>query len=237
MKEVSIIDERNEAIWNEINDHFTTEIQVHDRHHYYSFIRENTAFFYIPQENNIELFTHELLHIYLRTQRIFISEWLLQLFKQEPLLGWNCNDNLFEQIGHYLEDIKILTLYLEMGLDRNKFSESYSQLACTHNNIQIIHSGMKKRIPAAASIDMFIHKYFAMKADPNPDNEYHGRMEDLKSINKELFDILDRFYQQWLTFDIFKYDPGKYSYKDFTAAFVHDVGKWMVKTRLLQPAA
>ncbi|MEP7376017.1 MAG: hypothetical protein ABI675_21655 [Chitinophagaceae bacterium] len=226
----TLIDSRNKAIWDEVTTKYDLSIQLYNGREYRHQLFQGKAVILVPELNNsIELFTHELLHIYIRTKRLFITEYLLQRLKAEPLLYWSLTDNLFEQVGHYLEHLHILPIYLTCGFDRSNFFEDYELQPCSSLNIQLLYRGMKKTPPSMAIIDLYINKFFAMKASLNASSNYNGYLEDLKEMNPALFSILDRFWKRWTGIDINSLHTTGSPYKKFTAEFVHELGNWTVK--------
>jgi hypothetical protein len=235
-----LIDERNRGLLGDIQKHLEVDIQICKGKDYSHRVVERKAIIYVPGNNySPALFTHELLHIWLRKKQIFVTDFLLQGLEKESLLNWSVSDNLFEQMGHFLEDVKILPEFIRLGFGESEFAEDFLVPRCTFMHTEIIHSGMRKPIPSMASIDMFIHKFFAMKVDPNILHDYNGIMEDFRKINEELFAILCEFWEQWRDFDIECYDATKYSYKGFTGKFLRELGRWAVvnihvKTQILE---
>lgn len=225
------IDKRNLAIWNEVQEEYQTSVQLYNGREYRHQLFEQKAVIFIPENNpSTELFTHELLHIYLRRKRIFITEYLLQRLKDEPLLYWSLTDNLFEQVGHYLEHIHMLPIYLNCGFDRTNFIEDYETPVFSQFNLQLLYSGMKKNPPSIAILDLYINKFFAMQASCNNSIIYISYLEDLREMDPILFSILQSFWQSWSSYNINTYHPVDNSYKDFTKAFMHELGVWSVRS-------
>jgi len=225
--EMQFIDGRNRSLWESINQHFRLRIENHSNHHFFHYFKDQEVYLFVPEEGGTpELFTHELLHLDLIVNGVTITSYLKDRLRNEPLLHWTFSENLFEQIGNCLEHSKMLPLYLEMSFERDLFSESYHMPCCTNMSMQMIRSGMGKEIPARASIDLFIHKFFAMKACLNPEFNYEVQLEELRKINEELYAILDQFWQSWEAFDISN-SPCT-SFKLFTYDFMHRLGTWNI---------
>jgi hypothetical protein len=222
-----LINDRNRSLWESINRTSTIVIETHSNDHFYHYLVDNEVYLFVPEHGGpVEWFTHELLHIHMILKGVNISWYLKNRLRNEPLLSWTLNENLFEQIGEWLAHIKMLPLYLSMGFERDLFCETYYMPCCHEMNMQMIRSGMKKEIPSAASIDLFIKKFFAMRSCLNPDFNYDHYIEQLKLINPGLYFILDKFWKQWTAFDIESSD--RQSFKIFTNDFIHELGTWNI---------
>lgn len=225
--EIQFIDDRNRSLWKAITGKFSITIERHPGHHFYHRIIDKEVILYIPEEDaTIELFTHELLHVYLVINGISIKSYLKERFRNEPLLHWSLTENLFEQVGDCLEHSKMLALYLSMGFERELFCETYYMLCCNEMSMQIIRSGMNKEIPTKISLHHFIHKYFAIKTCLNPLFNYDTELQELKSINGELYFVLEKFWTEWNALDTSNNSVP--SFKSSTNNFIHDLGIWNI---------
>jgi hypothetical protein len=224
-----LLDERNAGIWHQANKVFQVRVQLHNRaHHYYQINRNNADIFLGANQYSIEAFTHELLHIYLRSKNISMTEYLLQRLREEPLLHWTFTETLFEQIGHYLEHKHMLGPYLEAGFDRSTFLPDFNTPVCNPILLQLIASGLHKNIPSIISTDLFIRTFFRIRCHPDKRIHYGFYLESLKALNAMLFAILERFWEAWHHYDIDRYHPAHYSYAPFTATFMHELGAWAI---------
>lgn len=225
--EIQFINDRNRSLWQSINQNFRIIVETHSNQHFYHYFKDGEVFLFLPEEGGTpELFTHELLHLDLIAKGVFITNYLKERLRNEPLLHWTFNENLFEQIGNCLEHWKMLPQYLELGFERDLFSDSYYMPCCTKMSMQMISSGMKKDVPARASVDLFIHKFFAMKSCLNPGFNYEAQLAELRTVNEELYCILEQFWKNWLAFDV-RGDRTS-SFKLFTYDFMHRLGIWNI---------
>ena len=225
MQTNNYIDKRNQQLFKAL--HLLIKIEKHEGNHVYSKITEKQLTIYIPQSGgSIQLVTHELLRAYLIKNGINITAVLKERLRHEPLLHWTLNENLMEQIGQELEHMKMLPIYLSMGFERELFDEKYYMPCCSPISVQLIECGLKKKIPASASIDLFIKKYFAMRCCINPDFVYKDYLQTLKLINEELYQVLERFYNKWTSADIASL---AHSYRPLATEFIHELGLWAIK--------
>jgi hypothetical protein len=225
--QVQLIDDRNRSLWESIKQQFQVIIERHPNHHFYHHLIDKEIILFVPEENpSVELFTHELLHLFLIVKGVNIKSYLKDRFRNEPLLHWSFNENLFEQIGECLEHLIMLPMYLSMGFERELFCETYFMPCCNEISMQIIRSGMMKEIPTKISLHHFIHKYFAMKACLNPSCVYDEWLDELEMFNGALFDILEKFWKEFSAFDI---DNGNlHALKSSAYDLIHELGTWNI---------
>jgi len=227
-----LLDDRNKSFWDEIHEVFVPTVLLCESRHYAFHLFEKKAQFFVPVSNlSKEAFTHELMHIWLRSKNIFITNFLLNRLREEPLLYWSFTDNMFEQLGYWLEHVKMLPYFIGAGFKKEKFTEDYDQYKCSPMHWQIMLAGMSnpsKKVPLPC-LDLYVSRFFAMKTCCNEWFDYTPYFEAMQNIRPELFQILDRFWNLWLQFDIERYDPVACSYKPFTAQLMHDLGKWAVE--------
>jgi hypothetical protein len=155
-----------------------------------------------------------------------MKDILKERFRNEPLLRWSLDENLFEQVGECLEHWKMLPLYLSMGFERVLFCENYYMPCCNEMSMQIIRSGMNKAVPTKISVHHFVHKYFTMKTCLNPAFDYDDELDELKFINGDLYVILENFATRWNDLEISRGNP--LSFKKTTADFIHELGMWNI---------
>lgn len=230
-----LLDDRNMNYWNEISEVFHPSIQLYDGKYCHYHIFQSTVQFFIPAANSCrDTFTHELLHVWLRSKGIFITEFLLRQLKEAPLLCWSFSEHLFQQIGHSLEHVKMLPYFIEAGCTKEMFSEEDQQFRFTTLQLQIIRSGMVRysKVPLSC-LDLYINRFFALKSLVN--DQFDGReyLNFLSDVRPELFLLLDEFWNRWAAFEI--QDSANYSYKSFTSHFIHQLGKWAVEAIHAKP--
>jgi len=225
----TLLDKRNIGIWEATTTVFPVAVEQHSRTHYaFQFTEQRGTIFLSAADWHVEPFTHQLLHLYLRTKKIFLTEWLVRQLREEPLLHWTFSESLFEQIGDHLEHTHMLPLFLEAGLDRYRFIPDFKAPICNPMLLQLIEGGLHKEIPSIISADLFIRTFIRIKCHPDNIVHYGFYLQRLKNINSALHFLLQRFYEQWESYTITNYHPDHYSYTSFCADFIHELGAWSV---------
>ncbi len=200
-----LIDNRNFFLLKELEKVYSIRVElVNDTNEYRCFSTTNQAIIYVPQlDICTDSFTHELLHLYLKVKKIStVAELKSQIIGLE-VLPKIYPIRLMEHIGNCLDHLMILPIYLELGFDKCKFLSDYHVNKCTEQEIAKIKKGWKHRfLHNSKMIDLYIGKYFAVKACPNLDFNYSISLNKLRKIDNNLFSINEKLIDNWLELDI-----------------------------------
>lgn len=228
LKIENYIDERNLSLWNDLKMKYTILLERSFEPNFLCYTQGRDAIIYIPVGSLCkDSFTHELLHIYIKSKNIRIGEYLTQQYRRDPILSGVFSTALFEHIINCLEHIKMLPIYLNLGFSRVKFIKDYKAPKCKPKDIDLLKngwhsSGIQKRLVA----DYYVGKFFAIKACPNDSIDYSKFLNSLQSIDNDLFAILTTFWQSWQEYDIDK----SFSYYGFSDLFITNLKQWVVST-------
>lgn len=235
------ITQQSKDLWRQLNSIYDISVEYHDINEYAVFTQNKKAVIYIPRTAKPcpDSFGHELLHILVRSTDTFIGASLSMIVKESNSLSAILSTNLLNHISNCLEHIKMLPLYLSMGFDISRFIVDYNAPKLTINEVAYLRSTMvKKRLLRKASyvpiaVDLYIGKYFAVKACPNSTINYEPLIQDLKSIDEELWDILESFWKSWLAYDIFKIREAIDSdYHEIVYDFTDRLEEWQAKREM-----
>lgn len=203
-KTSKVLDHRNLMLWEEMNKHYTIQLQSSPEPNYIVNFKEDLITIYVDENNlNPASFTHELLHIYLKykgiliaddyTTRVFDTLHLSVFFKKE----------LRDYIGNCLEHNVMYSLFLDLGFDKKSFIADYKKPKLTveeARNIQVQYrSSGGYNLDA---IDAFIGKFFGAKSCKNSDLNYSRSYKILEQTDKKLYKLLCDFWDDWTTFDM-----------------------------------
>lgn len=227
-----LIDNRNLELWNSLWNVHEIEIRKEQRPDYLAFSKNGKTIIFVPSDSlDAASFTHELLHIYLRTKQVFIGGSLKLSIKKSEKLSKMFSDNLIDHIGNCLDHIKMLPEFLRLGYCEKDFISDYSTNKLTPEEIAKISrhfstSILFKRVYNASAIDFFIGKYFAANSCPNKTFDYQRQLLDLKKIDPDLFQILETFLLDWKNYDYNDTDPITGSYHSLLFDFIGNLEKW-----------
>ena len=227
-----LIDNRNAALWEELNEHYEIKIElVNDTPKYGCYSIENTSTIYVPESKiNAASFTHELLHIYLRSKGIFLGARLTRLIRLSKTLSKIYSEPVLEHIGNCLDHIKMLPLYLDLGFDRREFLSDYEQNKCTIEEVGQIKKYWKQGATYNAQvIELYLEKYFAAKACPNEEMDYGNSLQELSQIDEKLFSIQEQLIKRW---KVMKMDVPN-DYKLIAESYLAEMEDW-VKSKTIK---
>lgn len=238
MNKEDLIDNRNIEIWNLLNNVFEIKVVREVRNNYSVYSKDTKSTIYVPIDNiNSSSFTHELLHIYLRSKQIFIGAGLTMNVKGSIILSRFMSDNLLEHIGNCLDHIKMLPLYLDLGYENSDFISDFTTDKLP--DIEILNIKRDycstinfKKYYSKSAIDYFIGKFFAAVACSNENFNYKKQLTKLKKIDSELFNILDTFVIKWHNFDLDDDSPLN-SYHTILFFFVSNLENWARKKTIV----
>ncbi|WP_271785446.1 hypothetical protein [Aquimarina algiphila] len=198
-KEIGLIDNRNESLWNDLNKTHSININLGNHPNYACDSSNNDSTIIVPEKNiDIDSFTHELLHILIRQKGLFFGSSLENLVLGNEILSQVFSDELIEHFANCIDHIKMLPIYLDLGFDKKKFIIDYDVNKCTKSEIKQIKENYKVRGNyLGEAVDFYIAKYISIKADPKQHINYPKSLTELKNIDSKLFGILDKCINDW----------------------------------------
>ena len=232
MDTTGLIDAQNADLWNLLLT--DQEIDIDRGYHteYRVYTKGKRATIYVPVNDiNSSSFTHELLHIFLRTKGVFIGANLTHSLKSNQLLNAIFSDELINHMTNCIDHIKMLPLFLDMGYNPNDFIMDSSINKLSHAKLAAIKKGLKRRhwfntVYQRAFIDLYIGSFFAAVACPDKAFNYSDGLKVLKSIDPLLYKVLDDFVNDWIAFDYQSDDILKNSYILIAFNFVQNLEQW-----------
>lgn len=235
------ITQQSKNLWGQLNSIYDISIEYHNVNEYAVFTQNKKAVIYVPKNAKPcpDSFGHELLHILVRSTETYIGASLSRIVKESNTLSAILSTNLLNHISNCLEHIKMLPLYLNMGFDISRFIVDYNTPKLTISEVSYLRSTMiKKRLLRKISyvpmaVDLYIGKYFAVKACPNSTINYEPLIQELKSIDEELWEILESFWDSWLEYDIFKArEAVDLDYLEVLCDFTDNLEEWQAKREI-----
>ena len=199
LKEIGLIDNRNEELWNDLNKTHSISIDLMDYPNYACDSENNNSRIIVPKNDiDIDSFTHELLHVLIRQKELFFGSGFGMLVSENEILSQILSEQLIEHFSNCIDHIKMLPIYLELGFDKKKFITDYDANKCTKSEIQQLKDNFKVRGSYyGEAVDFYIGKYIAIKADPKQHINYPKSLAELKSLDSNLFGILEKCIEDW----------------------------------------
>ncbi|MES2373429.1 MAG: hypothetical protein V4557_12665 [Bacteroidota bacterium] len=229
-----LIDRKNEAIWKEISARYNIKVASVSSDEHSVFSKGDDINFFVPHgASNPDTFTHEILHVYLRSKGILIGANLTKTIAGSQVMSRLLTPGLVEQVGNILDHIKMYPIYEQMGCDPEKFILDYHKYKCEPNEMKLIQQHFKvKGSYNSIAVDAFIGRYFSIKGDFNKNFDYSDCLKKLEKIDGKLFEVLELFHDEWVDFDINEDDPD-YTYKHVVSNFYDDMKEWITGKEFL----
>lgn len=226
------IDKRNVALWEELNrSNLTVSIEESDEPNYKCHCQKQSATIYVlTSQPDPASFAHELLHVKMFADGITAGCCLKRMIQEHPILRDTITTPTIDVITNCMEHVKMLPQFLAMGYNNSEFIGDYD--SCKMNFAEftaLCKWYIADKLPA---MDRFIGTYCAMRADNNPKHNYDTYFMLMKQLNKSLFEIVERFWNEWLLYDTEKrreiWEP---DYGPLIIDFVHELGDYFSKER------
>jgi hypothetical protein len=232
METEGLLDDKNIELWKTLNSDYEIVIQKEKRSDYLSYSKDKKTIIYVPHDNlNSASFAHELLHVYLRSKKVFIGSGFALSIKENKVLSRIISEKLIEHVGNCLDHIKMYPVFIKLGYNQTEFIADYFVDKLTNKDIEdiknhLVEKRIFRKVYNASAIDFFIGKFFAANACPNDFFDYKKQLEKLKTIDFELFQILETFMIAWKNFDYNDTDPISRSYNLLLFDFIDSLENW-----------
>lgn len=220
-----LIDARNSDLWKEMSSEYTIKLKEAKEPGYLTSFDNGKVTIMVDMENlNPHSFTHELLHLYMKTREVNIANDLKATIKKENFLKDIFSDSLLEHMGNCLEHVKMLPLYLARGLRNELFVKDFHNKVMEKKELlELGKSYCKNGIYSRDAIDKFIGKFFSMKSSNNPKYNYDYYFLGLKHIDPQLYASLLKFWEEWQHFEV---GDAPEKYQAMLDQFIRDLRTW-----------
>ncbi len=198
------------------------------------FYKNKKATIYLPTgKATEECVSHELLHLFMETKENMVCGIIHGLILEKQSLRKIFHDDLITHVTNCIHHVKMLPVFCKMGYEKMKFISDSETNKCSIEFANKIKRKFKFfNVYNKSAIDNFIGKYFAMKADVS-DVNYQKELNVLSNTNSELFNILDRFWNKWMNYDIDNEKNFDYWLDDFASELIDSLEIW-VKNRIIR---
>lgn len=222
------IDKRNIALWDELKSSDLSITIEKSNEPNYGCINEGTNIkILVPLSNpNPASFAHELLHIRFRKNGVFAGGCLKQTILEHPLLKDIISEGTLDSIANSMEHVKMLPHFLNMGYERSEFLADYNESKFDISECQLFC--LLYESERLSIIERILGTYCAMRADCNPAHNYDECYSLLKSIDEYLYSIIEKFWGDWLQYDVEKKrDFLEPDYGPMISDFVHRLADYI----------
>jgi len=229
----SILDSRNTELWNGLNNYFEIDIHIHEKPFAEVFSKSKQVKIYVNKDIDSSSFTHELLHLWIEQKEIYIGSTFKLIVEENKKLKKVFSDNLLIHIGNVCEHIKMFPKFISLGFNSDDFLYDNDTHKCSESKMISIEKNYKFLFTyRAQAINLFIGNFFAINADHNIAFDYSDCLKRLEKLDKELFNLLNDFWNQWLDYDLDKEDGVYVSYHQIAFDFFDSFESW-IKNKIL----
>lgn len=223
-----LIDDKNIDLWNELNEVYKIELISSPEQNYISKVSGNTATISIF-ENDLSStsFTHELLHLYLKSKNVKITEDFYNAVEKSEKINTLFSNGLKEHITTCLEQTLMLPIFLQMGYENRLFTNDFNEPKMNKKMLDLLLKRYKKNgVYDREAVDFYIGTFFAMRSCNNMAFKYHKYYMAFQKLDRGLYDLLSEFWLDWKTFDV--EDPDDH-YDKILQYFIEDINGWVTK--------
>jgi len=221
------INYQNQNIWNEIKNEYVFNMIYDPFETSWMSKTENGIATIVTnsKEINYSSFTHELLHIYLDFKGLSEMPELVYNIAGENSFGILLEQDLIPFIFNICSHKKMFPFYEEMGFSEYDFVQE--RINFSINDLRFIKSSFENNESKLIAVNQFIGQTISLfgnvvSEDKDKCSTY---LQDLKNIQPELFNIIEKFNTNWNNSIDLKLTP-------IFLNFENDLENWLVKNNL-----
>jgi len=220
-----LIDNKNRDLWDYLRKQYDFQLEESFEEGFLTYFKGDTVIIEVDLDQiSSAAFTHELLHVYMKSQGVKIVWDMKDRIESDPDLRDVFSTSLRVHIGNCLEHVKMFPLFLDRGYHREDFLIDYYKRIMEELEVKRLGDNLyiQGKI-VQRTVDDYIGKYFAMKASVNPSFDYSQVLMEFQAIDPFLFQILDGFWQNWLKYQVG--DPQE-EYLNYLDSFLKNMKYW-----------
>lgn len=200
----NLIDNRNADLFKSMEQRYNLEIKEAEKPGYATSFDDNNVTIEVDMEDlNPHSFTHELLHIYMKSEDVMIAEDIKEWVKKNESLSDIFSASLQEHLGNCLEHEKMLPLYLDRGLRNDRFVRDFNKKVIEEDDLRELQQKYKQEnMYSRDLVDKYIGKFYSMKTFNNPEYNYTEYLQAFEMIDPRLYIYLYTFWEEWSEFHI-----------------------------------
>tara|TARA_B100000809_G_scaffold152662_1_gene150019 strand:+ start:3095 stop:3799 length:705 start_codon:yes stop_codon:yes gene_type:complete len=221
-----LVDDKNTDLWNELNELYEIELIASTEQNYMSKVSGKTATISIYEKDlSSASFSHELLHIYLKSKNVKIAEDFNNALKNSERINSLFSTGLKEHVTNCLEHNLMLPLFLKMGYEKRLFQSDFNEPKMNKKMLAILLERYKNdAVYDREALDFFIGTFLAMRSCKNKSFNYHKYYIAFQKLDKGLYDLLSEFWLDWKTYDFEDVDD---DYDKILEFFIIDLNDWV----------
>lgn len=226
------LNDSNRSLLQElINEGFNVSFEKWKNAHMGVFTQNNTVTVsYNEHHVGLAAIAHELLHVKMKSYKYISANYLKLAFTNKDFFYSVFDDKLCEHIGNLMDHAKMYPLFLKMGYAPEEFLNNGNSKLVDLEEIKKIRIKRWSGV-SAKDVNLFIGHLFAILAD-HLDNDYTVELQILKDREPNLFNIITKFWANWLNFDLTSIDSMYNSDIQLLDNFLDDLEDWEKEKRI-----
>ena len=210
-----IFDEPTRKLFDEVKQDFSISFEPWDKNFWEVETRENySIIFYDVNDINTSSLAHELLHLKLKQFDYLTMNHFYMSYLGDEFWGDVWNKFLCDHVKNCMAHTKIYPEYIKMGYSANSFVINADKPQATVSGIKHIYL-KRNGILSAYDTNLYIGNLIAMYGD-NYGHDYTKEFSLLRKKDDELFDIVTRFWNSWVNFELsHENNDTQFIYDDF----------------------
>jgi len=227
-----LIDDKNTDLWHQLSELYEIELTPSTEQNYSTHVSGNIATISMYEnELSAASFTHELLHLYLKSKNVKIVEDFHNAVENSEKINALFSDGLKEHVTTCLEHELMRPIFVQMGYEKRFFTNDFNVPKMTKKMLDILlkryqHNDAYDR----EAIDFYIGTFFAMKSCINTSFNYHKYYIAFQNLDNELYTLLSEFWLDWKTYN---FEDDADHYDKILRYFIEDMNGWISEKVLI----
>lgn len=193
----ALLDEKNVDLWNFVDRNYKVSIKLYNGNIYGAKKKDKKVVMFVPKKYlKSSLFTHELLHLKINVYANIGLVIFLASKDHAPLnIIFNYTNSLL--MGNLIEHAIMYNEYMKLGYDEEGFVCDYLDDKFTDLDKKKIKE-ISYTIFDLENLFFYISKYIVLKSVREKDRNYGHALEYMREVNSNLYDIMEKFYNNIL---------------------------------------
>ena len=230
----TLFDKNGMELYNELENEYIFSFSYYNQDSPAINLNGIYAEFLIPQSKNMckNLFTHELLHLYLLFNGINNKLSLLNSigkYNLSEVLSLSENEIIY--IHNFLDHIIMYNDFKNMGYKDNEFVVDYNEDRFNKDVSFYLEYRFKYNSPDDYAISFFISKYIGLRSPVCRIRDYSKAYKLMKSLNRRLYDVCKEFVDEYISIAHEDYSYIKSNYESIIDRFVSNLKQTMKKPK------
>lgn len=223
-----LIEDKNKQLWDEMSFMHKIELVSWNREEYAAEIQNKDARIYISNTYiNSALFTHELLHLKLRSENIFFAIFIYKVCENQYILMDILNLQNALLIGNLLDHIFMYKEFTDMGYREENFVLDYNADKFTKKEHLMLSKEFSELRIKRDVIGYYITKYIALRTLKESKSNYSYAYDALYRIDNQLYHLLESMMNRLISLSEKNYRTVSEHYLQIIGDFLKDLEVWI----------